>query len=70
MEDLPEIRPHYATEAQRYKYTPYKRDEYSNVRYWAVPGMEGYEHILGGLEKMERQVLFLQMPKIITAWIN
>jgi len=51
MEDLPEIRPHYATEAQRYKYTPYKRDEYSNVRYWAVPGMEGYEHILGGLEK-------------------
>ena len=51
LEDLPEIRPHYATEAQRYKYTPYKRDEYSNVRYWAVPGMEGYEHILGGLEK-------------------
>ena len=28
-----------------------QRDEYSNVRYWAVPGMEGYEHILGGLEK-------------------
>ena len=51
LEDLPEIRPHYATEAQRYKYTPYKREEYSNVRYWAVPGMEGYEHILGGLEK-------------------
>ena len=51
LEDLPEIRPHYATEAQRYKYTPYKLDEYSNVRYWAVPGMEGYEHILGGLEK-------------------
>ena len=51
LEDLPEIRPHYATEAQRYKYAPYKRDEYSNVRYWAVPGMEGYEHILGGLEK-------------------
>lgn len=51
MEDLPEIRPHYATEAQRYTYRPYKRDEYSNVRYWAIPGMEGYEHILGGLEK-------------------
>lgn len=51
LEDLPEIRPHYATVAQRYKYTPYKREEFSNVRYWAVPGMEGYEHILGGLEK-------------------
>ncbi|MDR0185689.1 2-oxoacid:acceptor oxidoreductase subunit alpha [Prevotella brunnea] len=49
--DLPEIRPHYTTEAQRYSYRPYKRDEYSNVRYWAIPGMEGYTHILGGLEK-------------------
>ena len=51
MADLPEIRPHYATEAQRYTYTPYKRDDFSNVRYWAIPGQKGYEHILGGLEK-------------------
>ncbi len=50
MADLPEIQPHYALEEQKYKYTPYKRDE-NHVRYWAIPGMEGYEHILGGLEK-------------------
>ncbi|MBO6059043.1 MAG: 2-oxoacid:acceptor oxidoreductase subunit alpha, partial [Bacteroidaceae bacterium] len=51
MADLPEIHPHYATEEQKYKYTPYKRDEETNVRYWAIPGQEGFQHILGGLEK-------------------
>lgn len=51
MDELPAIRPHFATEEQRYKYTPYVRDEQTKVRYWAVPGQEGYTHILGGLEK-------------------
>ncbi len=49
--DLPEIHPHYATEEQKYKYSPYKRDPETLVRYWAIPGQEGYTHILGGLEK-------------------
>lgn len=31
-------------------YLPYKRDE-REVRNWAIPGMEGLEHRLGGLEK-------------------
>ncbi len=51
MSELPEIHPHYVTEEQKYKYSPYKRDAETNVRYWAVPGQEGYQHILGGLEK-------------------
>ena len=51
MEELPEIRPHYVTEEQRGQYTPYERDPESLVRYWAIPGQEGYTHILGGLEK-------------------
>ena len=51
IDDLPEIHPHFAPEEQKYKYTPYKREAYSNIRYWAIPGQEGYEHILGGLEK-------------------
>ena len=51
MAELPEIHPHYATADQKYKYTPYKRDPESLVRYWAIPGQEGYTHILGGLEK-------------------
>ncbi len=51
MEELPDIHPHYVTEDQKYKYTPYVRDEETGVRYWAIPGQEGYTHILGGLEK-------------------
>lgn len=49
--ELPEIHPHYATPEQRGVYTPYKRDPETGARYWAIPGQEGYEHILGGLEK-------------------
>ena len=31
-------------------WTPYQRNE-EGVRYWAIPGTEGFTHILGGLEK-------------------
>ncbi len=48
---LPEIHPHYATAEMKGAYSPYKRDPKTDVRYWAVPGQEGYEHIIGGLEK-------------------
>ena len=51
MSELPEINPHYATKSQKYKYTPYHRNPENFVRYWAIPGTEGYTHILGGLEK-------------------
>ena len=51
IDDLPDIHPHYVTKDQKYKYTPYVRDQKSEVRYWAIPGQEGYTHILGGLEK-------------------
>ena len=51
MDELPAIQPHYATAEMKGQYTPYFRDEQTKVRYWAVPGQEGYTHILGGLEK-------------------
>lgn len=51
MEELPDIHPHYATEEQKGRYTPYERDPETGARYWAIPGTEGYTHILGGLEK-------------------
>ncbi len=49
--ELPEIHPHYAPADQKGCYTPYRRDPETGARYWAIPGQEGYEHILGGLEK-------------------
>jgi 2-oxoglutarate ferredoxin oxidoreductase subunit alpha len=51
MDDLPAINPHYVTPEMKGNYTPYQRDPESLVRYWAIPGQEGYTHILGGLEK-------------------
>lgn len=51
MEELPAIRPHRVKEEQKGNYTPYERDPETGARYWAVPGQEGYTHILGGLEK-------------------
>lgn len=51
IDDMPEIHPHYATPEQKYKYSPYKRDPETKARFWAIPGWEGYNHILGGLEK-------------------
>ena len=48
---LPAIKPHYVTPEMKGNYTPYFRDEETKVRYWAIPGQEGYTHILGGLEK-------------------
>ncbi|HKY33427.1 MAG TPA: 2-oxoacid:acceptor oxidoreductase subunit alpha [Candidatus Polarisedimenticolia bacterium] len=35
----------------REKYLPYERDPRTLARAWAVPGMAGYEHRIGGLEK-------------------
>ena len=50
MAELPPITPNYAhTGIQNYKVTT--RDEATKVRFWSFPGMEGFEHRNGGLEK-------------------
>ena len=46
-----DIRPPYVPEELRGTWTPYMRDAKTGSRYWAVPGREGFTHILGGLEK-------------------
>ena len=30
---------------------PYERDEKTLARHWAIPGMAGFEHRIGGLER-------------------
>ena len=49
--DYPSINPPYVPEELKGTWTPYQRQEENGVRYWAVPGREGFQHILGGLEK-------------------
>ena len=48
--DYPAINPPYVPAELKGTWTPYQRNE-NGVRYWAVPGTEGFTHILGGLEK-------------------
>ena len=48
--ELPEITPQSVPEELKGKYNPALRDE-RGVRYWAFPGMEGYEHRNIGLER-------------------
>ncbi len=51
--EYPAIEPPYVPEELKGKWTPYMRAE-NGTRYWAVPGREGFEHILGGLEKDDK----------------
>ena len=49
--DYPAIVPPYVRPDMLGSWTPYQRDEKTGSRYWAIPGTEGFTHILGGLEK-------------------
>lgn len=51
LNEYPSIIPPYVKEGMEGTWTPYQRDEVKGVRYWATPGMEGFTHRIGGLEK-------------------
>lgn len=50
MADMPTITPRLA-KANDPDYRPYRRDEKTLAREWAIPGTEGLRHRVGGLEK-------------------
>lgn len=50
LDEYPSIQPHYVHEGLT-NWKPYHRDPETLVRYWASPGMEGFMHRVGGLEK-------------------
>lgn len=49
LDKLAEIEPNFATDPSTFK--PYLRNPDTLSRLWAVPGMQGMEHRIGGLEK-------------------
>ncbi|MBP5365299.1 MAG: 2-oxoacid:acceptor oxidoreductase subunit alpha [Bacteroidales bacterium] len=51
--EFPAINPPYVPESMKGTWTPYMRTE-NGTRNWAVPGREGFQHILGGLEKDDK----------------
>lgn len=51
MADMPPITKRIAVSQKTFK--PYRRPDNTLARDWAIPGMEGFEHRIGGLEKDE-----------------
>ncbi|WP_314949788.1 2-oxoacid:acceptor oxidoreductase subunit alpha [Tannerella forsythia] len=52
LNDYPAIKPNYVENYRNPEpWKAYRRDKESLVRYWAVPGTEGFTHRIGGLEK-------------------
>ena len=50
-DSLPVIKPGFVTDPENF--APYKRDPETLARPWAIPGMQGLEHRVGGLEKLD-----------------
>lgn len=51
LSQYPEINIPYVTSEMKGAWKPYQRNPENQVRYKAVPGMEGFAHRIGGLEK-------------------
>jgi len=60
MEDLPDLSPKFCDDPANFQ--PYKRDPETMARMWAVPGMQGMEHRIGGLEKEDITGIVNQDP--------
>tara|TARA_Y100000590_G_scaffold369309_1_gene430471 strand:- start:840 stop:2687 length:1848 start_codon:yes stop_codon:yes gene_type:complete len=48
---LPEIKNNFVKKSNNNGFMPYEHNDKTLARNWAIPGMEGYEHRIGGLEK-------------------
>jgi 2-oxoglutarate ferredoxin oxidoreductase subunit alpha len=62
MDTFPTIDVPYAKFNEDKEYLPYERDE-KLVRKWAIPGMKGLEHRIGGLEKMDKTGTVSYIPE-------
>ena len=51
LDEYPEIKPPYVYPEIKEGWKPYLRNPENDVRYWAIPGTEGFSHRIGGLEK-------------------
>lgn len=62
MDEYPEIKVPIVKEGTE-NYMPYLRNENNLVREWAIPGMPGFEHRIGGLEKMDKTGTVSYVPE-------
>jgi 2-oxoglutarate ferredoxin oxidoreductase subunit alpha len=69
MKDLPKIKPPFAVESE-IPFLPYKRDIDKLVRSWAIPGIPGLEHRIGGSGKTESREQYLMFLKTMNHMVN
>ncbi|MDR0334256.1 MAG: 2-oxoacid:acceptor oxidoreductase subunit alpha [Dysgonamonadaceae bacterium] len=66
MDEYPDIKPPYVQNyfnGEDKTWKPYRRDEETLVRYWAVPGTPEFQHRVGGLEKDYNTSIISTDPK-------
>ena len=61
LDELPAFEFEFAKDPNDYK--PYKRNPKTLARMWSIPGMKGFEHQIGGLEKENITGIVSQDPK-------
>ncbi|MEN6511634.1 MAG: 2-oxoacid:acceptor oxidoreductase subunit alpha [Chloroherpetonaceae bacterium] len=67
LKDLPLFKPQFANSIPEFaenpeSYKPYIRNPETLARYWAIPGMPGFENQIGGLEKQDGTGVVSQDP--------
>jgi 2-oxoglutarate ferredoxin oxidoreductase subunit alpha len=60
LDELPDLTPSFVTNPEGF--APYNRDPETLARVWAIPGTQGLEHRIGGLEKEDITGLVSQDP--------
>ena len=69
MDKYPEIKPNYVANYQDEKvWKAYRRNKESLVRYWAIPGTEGFAHRLAVWRKTTRRVRSLPIRLTTRRW--
>ena len=63
LKDYPEIHQHLVTSEMKETWSPYLRDPKTFTRFRALPGTEGFTHVIGGLEKDQQTGKISYDPK-------
>ena len=63
LSEYPDIKPPYVTPDMAETWTAFQRNPETGVRYWAIPGTEGFMHRIGGLEKSNENGVISTEPE-------
>ena len=67
-DEYPEIKPRFVPEALREQWSPYKRDDETLARYWAVPALPVWLTVSADLRKTPRQEPYRPIRSTTRKW--